>query len=91
MINSTQSPTNLTQNIYQYLWNEVIRTPGFRMLDGVSKYGYTDQSHLIREFKRYHTMDIRKAAAYARSSGITMSEIYNLFPAVSDTINGTYS
>lgn len=23
MINSTQSPTNLTQNIYQYLWNEI--------------------------------------------------------------------
>ncbi|MCI8887867.1 MAG: helix-turn-helix transcriptional regulator [Hungatella sp.] len=76
---------------YQYLWGEVVRNPGFCVSDAVYQYGYTDQSHLIREFKRYHTMDIRKAAAYARSSGITMSEIYNLFPAVSDTINGTYS
>ena len=76
---------------YQYLWGEVVKNPGFCVSDAVYQYGYTDQSHLIREFKRYHTMDIRKAAAYARSSGITMSEIYNLFPAVSDTINGTYS
>ena len=52
---------------YQYLWNEVIRTPGFRMLDGVSKYGYTDQSHLMREFRRYHTMGIQQAVTYGKS------------------------
>lgn len=50
---------------YQCLWNEILRNPGFQILDAVERYGYTDQSHLMREFKRYHTMDIGKAKVYA--------------------------
>lgn len=50
---------------YQCLWNEILRNPGFQILDAVERYGYTDQSHLMREFKRYHTMDIGKAKMYA--------------------------
>ncbi|WP_442985481.1 helix-turn-helix domain-containing protein [Schaedlerella arabinosiphila] len=50
---------------YQCLWNEILRNPGFRILDAVERYGYTDQSHLMREFKQYHTMDIGKAKMYA--------------------------
>ena len=56
---------------YQCLWNEILRNPGFRVQDAVYKYGYTDQSHLMREFKRYHTMDIKNALAYAQ--GIPLS------------------
>lgn len=51
---------------YQCLWNEILRNPDFNMLDAVYKLGYTDQSHLMREFKRYHTMDIKSAVRYAR-------------------------
>lgn len=51
---------------YQYLWNEILNNPRLRILDAVYKYGYTDQAHLMREFKRYHTMDIQTAKAYAR-------------------------
>lgn len=54
---------------YQCLWNEIMRTPQFRVLDAVSRYGYTDQSHLMREFKRYHTMDIRQALLYGGRLG----------------------
>lgn len=50
---------------YQCLWNELVRAPSFSMLDAVYKYGYTDQSHLMREFKRYHTMSIQDALVYA--------------------------
>lgn len=46
---------------YQCLWNDILRDPKFRILDAVHKYGYTDQSHLIKEFKRYHGMDIHNA------------------------------
>lgn len=46
---------------YQCLWNDILRNPGFRILDAVHKYGYTDQSHLMKEFKRYHSMDIQNA------------------------------
>lgn len=50
---------------YQCLWNEIVINPGFQVLDAVYEYGYADQSHLMREFKRYHTMDIQKAKMYA--------------------------
>lgn len=50
---------------YQYLWNEILNNPDFCILDAVCKYGYTDQSHLMREFKRYHTMNIEEAKVRA--------------------------
>ena len=53
---------------YQYLWSEIVRSFDFHILDAVSKYGYTDQSHLMREFKCYHTMDIRSAVRLARGA-----------------------
>ena len=37
----------------------------FDALSAVQKFGYTDQSHLLREFKRYHSMDIHKATMMA--------------------------
>ena len=37
----------------------------FDILSGVHRYGYTDQSHLLREFKRYHSMDIQSAKILA--------------------------
>ena len=46
---------------YQCLWSELLSNPGFHVTDAVYRYGYTDQSHLMREFKRYHTMDINQA------------------------------
>ena len=33
--------------------------------DAVLKYGFTDEAHLLREFKRYHGMGLRKARALA--------------------------
>ena len=37
----------------------------FDILSGIHRYGYTDQSHLLREFKRYHSMDIQSARILA--------------------------
>lgn len=51
---------------YQCLWNEILRDPGLNISDAAYRYGYTDQPHLLREFKRYHTMDIRQAVMHAR-------------------------
>jgi AraC-like DNA-binding protein len=50
---------------YQFLWNDIMTNPQFHISDAVYQYGFTDQSHLVREFKRYHTMDIQKAKMYA--------------------------
>ena len=49
----------------QFLWRDVLAEPDFDVLSAVHKYGYTDQSHLLREFKRYHSMDIHNARIMA--------------------------
>ncbi len=46
---------------YQWLWRDILYEPDFDVLSAVHKYGYTDQSHLLREFKRYHSVDIHEA------------------------------
>ena len=43
----------------------VLCEPDFDVLNAVHKFGYTDQSHLLREFKRYHSMDIHNARMMA--------------------------
>lgn len=50
---------------YQYLWKDILSQSYFNITDAVYKYGYTDSSHLMREFKRYHSMNIREAKKMA--------------------------
>lgn len=50
---------------YQFLWQEVCRNRQFQVLDAVCKYGYTDQAHLLNDFRKIHGMNIRQARAYA--------------------------
>ncbi|MGL5259727.1 MAG: helix-turn-helix domain-containing protein [Lachnospiraceae bacterium] len=60
------SPKRLSNLIrYHFLWNDILYEAHFDVLNAVYKYGYTDQSHLLREFKRYHSMDIYSAKAIA--------------------------
>lgn len=47
---------------YQLLWQECLKE-NFNPLDAVVKFGYYDQSHLIKEFKKYHGMSINNALA----------------------------
>lgn len=46
---------------YQCLWRDLVSQSQFHIMDAVQKYGYTDLSHLMREFERYHSMGIRNA------------------------------
>ncbi|MNZ44641.1 HTH-type transcriptional activator RhaR [compost metagenome] len=41
---------------YQHVWQDVAYSREFDIQDAVVKYGYADQSHLINEFKKYHSM-----------------------------------
>ncbi|MBD5471466.1 MAG: helix-turn-helix domain-containing protein [Lachnospiraceae bacterium] len=60
------SPKQLSSLIrYQYLWNDFLFNSGFHIQDGVYRYGYTDQSHLLRDFKRFHTMNLAQAKEFA--------------------------
>lgn len=60
------TPKKLSNLIrYQFLWRDVLAEPDFDVLSAVHKFGYTDQSHLLREFKRYHSMDMHNARIMA--------------------------
>lgn len=50
---------------YQSLWQTILSHPSQNLLDAVAKFGYTDQSHLLREFKHYHTMTPANALRFA--------------------------
>ncbi len=50
---------------YQLLWQEIVRSGNINALDLVEKYGYSDQSHLINDFRRRHLMTMREAVEYA--------------------------
>jgi len=51
---------------YQLLWQDLLYAPRFDVLDAVMKFGYTDQSHLLSDFRRRHLMSPREALAFAR-------------------------
>ena len=59
------SPKRFAQLVrYQSLWRAAL-SPGFRVLDAVERFGYTDQSHLLREFKRFHGIPLTQARRLA--------------------------
>ena len=61
------SPKKLTDMIrYQSLWHEAVFSPRFDVQDAVCRYGFTDQSHLLRQFKQYHSLTLTDALRYAR-------------------------
>ena len=60
------SPKQLSSLVrYQYLWHDILTEDSFHPANAVHKYGYTDQSHLLHDFKRYHTLLPAQAKDYA--------------------------
>ena len=49
---------------YQMVWQE-IASGHFHMLDAVEKYGYTDQAHLLHDFRIRHLMNPGEAVRFA--------------------------
>ncbi len=61
------SPKTLSMLIrYQLLWQEML-LPQYCVQDAVDKFGYTDQSHLLNDFRRHHLMTPGQAVAFALS------------------------
>jgi len=50
---------------YQLLWQELLRRPGTNIQDLVDQFGYTDQAHLLHDFRRRHLMTPSEALALA--------------------------
>ena len=60
---------------YQLLWQDMIFKKNFSVLDAVEEYGYTDQSHFLKDFKRRHLMLPKNAIEYAKTD--MLSRFYN--------------
>lgn len=61
------SPKKLSSLVrYQQLWHAAVYQPRFDVQDAVYRFGYTDQSHLLHEFRRYHSMTLSQALELAR-------------------------
>ena len=52
---------------YQLLWQDMLYSPHFSVLDAVDRYGYTDQAHLLHDFRRRHLMSPREALVLAHT------------------------
>ena len=71
MENIGVSPKTLSNLIrYQLVWQEIIKG-GADIFDMVEKYGYTDQAHLLNDFRHRHGMTPNQAFKMA------MSDFYN--------------
>lgn len=69
------SPKRLSSLIrYQYLWDAILRERNFNILDGVVRFGFTDQAHLMHEFKRYHGMTPSEAKKWAKKDVAFLQE-----------------
>jgi AraC-type DNA-binding domain-containing proteins len=63
------SPKKLSGIVrYQYLWQDIFLDRNFNIQDDVFKYRYTDQSHLLNDFKKYHTLSPVDARMFAFKS-----------------------
>lgn len=51
---------------YQMLWQDMLR-PDFNVTDAVEKFGYSDQPHLLNDFRRRHLMNPGQAVEYAKN------------------------
>ena len=51
---------------YQLLWQEMALHPCYDPLDAVVRFGYTDQAHLLGDFRKRHLMSPKEAIALAR-------------------------
>lgn len=50
---------------YQNVWRDMILSPCFDIQEAVYRYGYTDQAHLLKEFKRFHGITPKEAKEIA--------------------------
>lgn len=66
--NTGVSPKTFSSLIrYQLLWQDMILSPDYNALDAVEKFGYTDQAHLLNDFRKRHLMPPKEAIKYAMS------------------------
>lgn len=53
---------------YQSVWRQALYERNFCLQDAVYEFGYTDQAHLLNDFKKYHAATLREAVKFARQN-----------------------
>lgn len=53
---------------YQNVWQDIVCQDKFETQDAVFRYGYSDQSHLLNEFRRFHGVTPEQAKTIALES-----------------------
>lgn len=53
---------------YQCLWRSLLTDPRWDVQDAVARFGFADQAHLLRSFKKYHGMTPAAALALVRAA-----------------------
>lgn len=60
---------------YQCLWQSICFHPAFQIQDAVYQYGYTDQAHLLNDFRKKHSLPLRTAKKTAFENVDFLQEI----------------
>ena len=50
---------------YQSLWRDILSEEKFHAVDKALEFGYNDQSHLLNDFRRFHTVTPKRAREIA--------------------------
>lgn len=50
---------------YQYLWRDILSGQCFSGTEKAAEYGYSDQSHLLKDFRKFHTVYPKQAREIA--------------------------
>ncbi len=53
---------------YQQVWRDALFNKNFCVQDAVSRFGYTDQAHLLKDFKKFHSITLREAVKKAEKN-----------------------
>ncbi len=63
------SPKKMSSLVrYQLVWQDMLKGR-FDAMDAVEKFGYSDQAHLLNDFRRRHLMNPKSALEYAKTRG----------------------
>jgi AraC-like DNA-binding protein len=62
---------------YQNMWRDMVYNNCFNFSEIIYKYRYSDQAHMIKDFKKYHGSTPQQAVHFLKNRNEKMSHFYN--------------
>ena len=63
---------------YQSLWRDILSQRDFNAADKAIEYGYTDQSHLLKDFKKFHLVYPKQAKELAMNNVAFLQDSFSV-------------